>query len=300
MNNYNLLTTLGIGSLTAFFLFFVFFKVLHWKGKMAALATAALMLLLYIPLAVIYWAGIDVFAIHFAFFMMIPYGLGIITGVHDERREREGVDELKKGIHWIPGLIIVFFILLAVVDSVIITFATSGLDGKLAKLVLPASLSGDSGRGIESKFTGTVSYDLQDEEEKFDQYVEQLKKQKKRGWQVSGGWINKPIVNQEAVFKLAVKNKAGEPINGAEIKVSFLRSSQMKKDQFYTLQEKTTGEYSETVKLLEPGCWKMLILIKRNDDVHEIRGDSEVAEMVDGQLVKRECSDGEPEMNTGE
>ena len=86
MHNYNLVLTLGLGSLLAFFLFFIFYKVIHWSGKMSSLATAALMLLIYMPLAVTHWDGIDVFAIHFAFFMMIPYGLGIITGVHARAR----------------------------------------------------------------------------------------------------------------------------------------------------------------------------------------------------------------------
>ncbi|HIO97624.1 MAG TPA: hypothetical protein EYG71_06830, partial [Leucothrix sp.] len=103
MNNYPLVTTLGLGSLLAFSLFFIFFKVINWGGKISALATAASMLLVYVPLAVIYWAGIDVFAIHFAFFMMIPYGLGIITAVHEERRELEGEDAVKTGMHWIPA-----------------------------------------------------------------------------------------------------------------------------------------------------------------------------------------------------
>jgi len=266
---------------------------------MSALATAALMLLLYVPLSATYWAGIDVFAIHFAFFMMIPYGLGIITSVHEERKQREGVTELTTGMHWIPGIIIVFFILLAVVDSIIITFATSGVDGDLAKLVLPKSISGDAGEGLESKFTGNVAYDLQDEEEKFDLYVKQLQKQKLRGWKVTGGWVDtKPVLNQGSLFQLTIKDKVGETITGAKISVDFLRSSKMSVDQNVVLLEKEHGVYSNTVTLGEPGCWKMHIIISRGEDKHVIRGDSEVAEMVDGKLVKRECVDGAPEMDT--
>lgn len=266
---------------------------------MSALVTAALMLLMYVPLSASHWAGIDVFAIHFAFFMMIPYGLGIITGVHEERKQREGVDELKTGMHWIPGLIIVFFILIAVVDSIIITFATKGVDGDLAKLVLPKSISGDAGEGLESQFTGNVAYDLQDEEERFDLYVKQLKKQKQRGWQITGGWVDtKPVLNQGSLFQLTLKDKAGQAVKDAKIHVSFLRSSKMSVDQDYTLLESKQGVYGKTVTLSEPGCWKMHIIISRGGDEHVIRGDSEVAEMVDGKLIKRECIDGEPEMDS--
>lgn len=299
MNNYDLPVTLGAGSIVAFTLFFVFYKLLRWSGKMSALATAATMLLLYVPLAATHWAGLDVFAIHFAFFMMIPYGLGIITSVHAERLHREGGEKLKTGMHWIPGVIVVFFILLAVVDSIIITFATKGVEGDLAKLVLPESISGDAGEGFQSKFTGTVSYDLQDEEERFNAYVEQLKHQKKRGWKVDGGWVNKPILNKNSVFQLSVKDKEGQALGSADVLVKFLRPSSMKVDQHYNLVEKEKGVYAETVKLREPGCWQMQILINRGEDIHEIRGETEVAEIVDGKVVDRECVDGEPEMDTG-
>lgn len=299
MNNHDLIVTLGIGSLTAFALFFVFSKLFHWHGKMSALATAALMLLLYVPLAATHWAGLDIFAIHFAFFMMIPYGLGIITSVHEERKRREGVDELKSGMHWIPGVIIVFFILLAVVDSIIITFATKGVEGDLAELVLPESISGDAGEGFQSKFTGTVAYDLQDEEERFNAYVKQLKEQKARGWQVDGGWQSKPVLNQDAVFQLSVKDKEGKEITGADVLVKYLRPSSMKVDKHYELKETAAGVYAETVNLNEPGCWQMQILIHRGDDIHEIRGDTEVAELIDGQLVNRPCITGEPDMASG-
>ena len=265
---------------------------------MAALATAALMLLLYVPLAATHWAGIDVFAIHFAFFMMIPYGLAIIAGVQEERKEREGVDSLKKGFHWIPGIIIVFFILLATVDAIIITFATKGIEGGLADMILPESISGDAGEGVVSKFTGAVAYDLQDEEEKFDAYVKQLKIQKERGWRVDGGWVKSPVLNEDALFALLIKDKTGNAITGADVSVSFLRASQMSADQHYTLKEEAGGRYVETIKLPLPGCWQLKILIKSGDKLHEIHGDTEVSERLNGQIIKRECVDGEPEMDT--
>ena len=73
----------------------------------------------------------------------------------------------------------------------------------------------------------------------------------------------------------------------------------MSADQHYTLPEEQRGTYSKSVTLAEPGCWQMQILIHRDKDIHEIRGESEVAELVDGKIVPRECVDGEPEMDTG-
>ena len=295
MNNYSLVQTLGSGSLLAFFLFFIFYKVLHWSGKMAALATAACMLLVYVPLSITHWVSIDVFAIHFAFFMMIPYGLGIITGVHAERRELEGANSLKKGLHWIPAFIVVFFILLAVVDSVIISFATTGLGGGLAQMILPKPRGTEVGKNVSSQFTGAVSNDLQDEEKQFDEYVIKLKEQRQLGWKITGGWDKTPLKNQQSVFHLSPKDRNGKAISGAKVSINFRRASDMKLDQTLELTEKENGVYSAPVTLPLAGCWNMKVLITTDENEYEIKGQTEIATMLDGKLVRPECMDGEPD-----
>jgi len=297
MNNHSLVATLGSGSLLAFFLFFVFFKVLHWSGKMSALATAACMLLVYVPLAITHWAGIDVFAIHFAFFMMIPYGLGIITGVHTERRELEGEDSVKKGLHWIPAFIVIFFILIAVVDSVIISFATTGLGGGLAQMLLPEPKGSDVSKKVSSEFTGAVSNNLQDEEKQFDVYVDKLNKQRQRGWKVTGGWAKTPLVNQATVFRLTPKDAAGKEITGAKVVVEFRRASNMKLDQSLKFKETAKGVYTSPVTLSQAGCWGMKMLIVKGTDEQEVKGETEIATMIDGKLVRPPCNDGEPDID---
>jgi len=262
---------------------------------MSALATAACMLLVYVPLSITHWVGIDVFAIHFAFFMMIPYGLGIITGVHAERRELEGVDSLKKGLHWIPALIIVFFILLAVIDSVIISFATTGLGGGLAQLILPEPKSSEVSKKISSQFTGAVANDLQDEEKRFDEYVAKLNKQRLSGWKLTGGWAKTPMVNEEAIFQLKPKDHNGNIITGAKVTINFRRSSNMKLDQLLDLKETQKGTYSTPVTLPLAGCWDMKVLVVKGSNDLEIKGQTEIATMVNGKLVRPECLEGEPD-----
>ena len=297
MNNYSLVQTLGSGSLLAFFLFFVFYKVLHWSGKMSALATAACMLLVYVPLSIMHWVSIDVFAIHFAFFMMIPYGLGIITGVHAERRKLEGADSLKKGLHWIPAFIVIFFILLAVVDSVIISFATTGLGGGLAQMILPEPRGADIGKKVSSQFTGAVSNNLQDEEKQFDKFVVKLKEQRQLGWEITGGWDKTPLVNQQSVFHLNPKDHNGKAITGAKVRINFRRASDMKFDQILELTETGNGVYSVPVTLPLAGCWNMKVLVTKDKNEYEIKGQTEIATMLDGKLVRPECMDGEPDID---
>jgi len=221
--------------------------------------------------------------------------LGIITGVHAERRELEGVDSLKKGLHWIPALIIVFFILLAVVDSVIISFATTGLGGGLAQMILPEPRSGDVSKKISSQFTGAVSNDLQDEEKRFDEYVAKLNKQRLSGWKLTGGWAKTPMVNEEAIFQLKPKDQNGNIITGAKVTINFRRSSNMKLDQLLDLKETQKGIYSTPVSLPLAGCWDMKVLVVKGSNDLEIKGQTEIATMVNGKLVRPECLEGEPD-----
>ena len=264
---------------------------------MSALATAACMLLVYVPLSITHWAGIDVFAIHFAFFMMIPYGLGIITGVHAERRQFEGEESLKKGLHWIPAFIIVFFIMIAVVDSVIISFATTGLGGGLAQMLLPEPRGADVGKKVSSQFTGAVSNNLQDEEKQFDEYVDKLNEQRQRGWKITGRWDKTPMVDQEGIFRLSPKDEAGNIITGAKVTIDFRRSSNMKVDQLLEFEEVDKGIYSAAVTLPLAGCWNMKVVVLKDKNEHEIKGQTEIATLIDGKLVRPECVDGAPELD---
>lgn len=296
MNNYPLIATLGLGSLFAFFLFFVFYKLLRWGGKMAALATAACMLIIYIPLVVTHWDGIDVFAIHFAFFMMIPYGLGIITGVHEERRELEG-DEIERGMHWIPALIIVFFLLLAAWEGFFISSATGGLGTRLAKILLPEPASEDIDRNISSNFTGAVSNNYQDEEKQFDKNVTKLNKQRERGWKIKISWSHTAVVNKISNLIISPVDKAGVAISGADVTVEFRRSSDMSYDKLYKLHETTDGQYSVPVKLTLAGCWTTKILVKKGNDEHETKAQPVISTMIDGKLFTPECIEGEPDVD---
>jgi nitrogen fixation protein FixH len=309
MQNYNLLYTLGGGSLLAFIAFFVFYKLIRLPGKVAALATAAFMLVLYVPLAAMHWPGLDTFAIHFAFFMMIAYGLGMITGIRAERFKREGKDGEKQGwFHWGPAIIVIFFLTVATVDAIIITLATKGLDGKWADLILPEQqtlvkrLDDESrelqalrnkdrlddefkafymddesvGESTQSKFPGTVAYNLQKREADYNQQMARLKAQKERGWQLDGGWEKPAEQNKTAVFEIKMFDKAGEPLPGATVDVGFLRPSDKSKDVHVTFDEVDKGVYRKEVVLTEPGLWTVDIKVTKGEDTHEVVGKTSV------------------------
>ena len=300
MLNQSLLLTLGGGSLLAFFAFFIFYKVLHFKGITSSLITALVMLLIYLPLSILNWPGVDTFAIHFTFFMMIAFGLGLITK-RDETNGRK-----KKALHWGPIVIIVFFILLAMVDSTIINFATKGVEGNFAERLLPEPkkiekkldeesialqekrnrkhlgedfiatyLEGKS-TGTQSKFPGTVSYDVRNREAKYNSDLAQMKIQEERGWQVDGGWLKPPAVDTTETFRLIILNKEGSPLKDLRVEIDFMRPSDKKKDQRHVMSSMGDGSYETVTNLSGAGVWNIEIKAMRGDELHKIKGKTTV------------------------
>jgi nitrogen fixation protein FixH len=281
MDNYSLLTTLGTGVLASFALFFLFYQGFKWNNKLAALVTILLVLGVYIPLAATHWAGIDVFAIHFAFFVMTGYGLGIITS---HRSNRQRLDAKlgqtapagkKPWFHMAPAIIIGFFITLAVVDSIIITLANKGASSEFMARFLPEPRF--STGPITSVFPGAVPHDFKEKYEQFNNHLEQLEVQRERGWQVANGWQVTPRVGKPAVFSISVTDKSGQPVSGAQVEVSFLRSADKTKDKSVVLPESSAGTYGQTVQLDEPGSWVVVLRIQRGDEVHEVKGTTQVS-----------------------
>jgi nitrogen fixation protein FixH len=299
MLDQSLSITLGGGSLISFFIFFIFYKVLHFRGIVAALLTALVILMLYLPLAILNWPGVDIFAIHFAFFMMIAYGLGIITS----RKHKEGQ---KKGLHWGPVVIIVFFILLAMVDSTIINFATKGVEGGFAEALLPEpkkldyKLDAESlalqeqrnkrhlsdefkatylegiNTGTQSKFPGTVAYDIHNREAKYNSDLLQLQQQKARGWKVEGGWLSAPTTKTSQIFRVIMVDKTGIPLKDLQLDIDFMRPSDTQQDQQHRFINKGDGSYEITTRLAVAGLWNIEIRAMQGDILHKIRGKTSV------------------------
>ena len=300
MLNQSLLLTLGGGTLVAFFVFFIFYKIFHYKGVTSSLITALAMLLLYLPLAILNWPGVDTFAIHFTFFMMVALGLGIITSQSDAR----GV--IKKGLHWGPIAIIIFFIILAMVDSTIISFATKGLEGGFAEMILPkpkhlekkldaesialqakrnkkhlnddfkATYLEDVQAGTQSKFPGTVSYDVRNREAKYNSDLKQLQQQQERGWKVEGGWLQAPKTNTTEIFRLVIVDKKGMPLKDLRVEMDFMRPSDKRKDQRHVLTNMGDGSYEVKTNLPDAGLWNIEIRATRGDALHKVTGKTTV------------------------
>lgn len=252
--------------------FILLYRFTNWPGKQVAFLVGLIAVGGYLPFGVMTWKGLDQFAIHIAFYIMIPYVLGIITS-NWEFREGKSNQAGKSWFHWGPATMVAFFIVLAVVDSIIITLAERGMSSNSLARFLPEP---QSAKTAESKFPGTIYHDYKEKESLFNAYQEERRQQEKRGWQVKKGFESAPVRDKPAVFKVEVRDRDGIAIDQAEITGQFLRPSDKQLDIDFTLTEIGNGLYSTELSFPAAGRWDLVLHIRRDDQKHEIRAKTRV------------------------
>ncbi|MDX5333006.1 MAG: FixH family protein [Gammaproteobacteria bacterium] len=267
----NLLVSLGVGVALAFIAFLLLYRFTRLSGKHVAGIVIFAVIGIYVPVSIMSWPGADVFAIHIALYLITPYGLGIITTAREARahEQREG-----RWFHWGPLALVLFFIGLVIVDSTIITLSDKGMSQRMASLLLPEPQAG--GGAMTSFFPGTVAYDYQKKEALYNDYLVRLEEQRARGWQLKRGFVEAPVAGEPAVFRVAISDREGQPIDGAAVHVEFLRPSDQRQDVAYDLTEIEPGLYETRMMLPLPGIWSVVLTVQRGDDLHESRGTTSI------------------------
>jgi len=227
------------------------------SARQAAAVVALATVGLYVPYAIVRWPGGDVFAIHLCIFLLVSLACGMLLG-------RSG----GKGMHWGPAVIAGFFIFVAVSGAVFVAVAERGLSPALRDWLLPES---KSGRAVTSVFPGVVSHDFHQKEALYNQYLQQVERQRQRGWQVEKGWLVDPKANEPAVLRVVARTREGEPITGAAVGGGFLRPSSSKQDVAFTLTETDPGVYESKLLLPLAGNWNLVLQVRKGEDLHEIR-----------------------------
>ena len=261
----NILVTLLGGVSLIVTIFVVLYSVSNMSGKMVATVMAFLVTAIYVPISIFVWPGADVFAIHIALYLVSVYVLGIITSQRDLRRKsgKEGF-----GFHWAPAAIVTFFVILIIMDSFFIMFATKGMDSNIAKLLLPAPKAGGK---VSSHFPGTVSHDYHQKQNQYNDYLKRFETQKLRNWTIRKGWLGEAIENKPAIFRVEIKSDKNKVVKDANVTGVFLRPADSKLDTLFKMQEIEPGIYQQSISLSKPGNWDLILKIQKDNDVHEVR-----------------------------
>ena len=257
----DLIMSIGLGVFAELMIYMLLKRTFKLQAKAAAMAIAMLVVLAYVPWAIMVWPGADVFSIHLAIYLTTAYALGMIGS-------RQG-----KGWHWAPALIVAFFVGVITINIVFVSVAEQGITGLFAEL-LPKPRSADV---ADSRFPGVVSHDYQEKEALYNAYLVEVEEQKVRGWKVNKGWAAKPRLGVATDLIAQVLDRDGVPVEGAKVSGSFLRTSNSREDFSFDLVDVGSGEYRAPITMPKHGLWQMVLMIHKGDDRHEVRATTEVA-----------------------
>ena len=263
---------LPVGIVLQVLLFLLLHRFSALSGKQAAVIVAFLAVGVLVPLALLAWPGGDVLAIYLALFLVTGYLLGIIASHREHRLAMEGGGD-GRWFHWGPVVIILFFCVVFLVNATMVVLSRQGMPESLSRLLLP---EGDRERQVTMAFPGTVARDFHKKEALYNEYLEQVRKQQARGWQVRQGWLEPPLAGQPTPFQVAVTARDGSPVIGARVRVEFLRPSDARLDQRVELLEKDSGLYRASIELPLPGLWSTTLVIERGEDLHEVQANTQV------------------------
>lgn len=272
----NLLLTLAAGV----FFILVLHSAIRFFTSLPSIKTALITFVVlcsvYIPLVLVDRPNIDVFAIQFAIYGVTIYLLTILHGQANINKKliSEGQD-IKKGWHWGPALIISFFVVVIVVNSVFLTVAQQGSDSNLKGMFIPKLKSGNE---VTSYFPGIVEHNYHKKEDQYNEYQKRLGKQRERGWKIKFGWDEKPIANRQATFLISLKNAKNEAITKAKVSGSFQRGNTSSQDQPVTLIEAKDGLYKADITLRFPGRWELLLKVDSPQGDYDLKATTEVFE----------------------
>ncbi len=268
MNNLVLTLTGGAGLMLV--VFHLLWRVARVNGRFAAGLTTLAALAAYLGWAVVRWPGADVVAIHVAVFAVLGYVLGIVAGQR-ERQRREG----RRWFHWGPAALVAFFLVVLAADALFVMVAQQGLGPEWTRRLLPEPRSG--GR-VQSFFPGTVARDYQKREAEYNAYLARVREQQARGWRVRKGWLDRPVAGRPGDFQVEVRDREGRPVYGARVHGTFMWPADKRRDVDFTLEPVGPGLYRGVITLPRPGRWELLLLIEKDDAVHEIKARTRVAD----------------------
>lgn len=233
----------------------------QWAATVTALTTVGL----YVPYSILRWPGGDIFAIHLAIYLLAALVCGMLLSVRSSGQ----------GLHWGPATLIGFFIFVAVFGAVFIAIAEHGVPSWVRDRLFPKPASQ---RETTSIFPGVIAHDFHKKEGLYNQYLQQVERQRQRGWQVHKGWVGEPVIGEPALFRVAVQTREGEPLADATVTGRFLRTSTSQLDVDFALSETAPGVYESTVILPAAGRWNLLLSIRKGDDLHEVQASTAMPE----------------------
>ncbi len=236
-NEFSMTETLFGGLVVAAILFFVVRKA-GLANFWAGILSGVLPFVAYIAYSTQHWPGGDVLTIHFAVYLANA-GLLIVFG---------GMQKKKQSMHWVPKLIIGFFIGLVLLNAIFLSVSTRGLPDVLTRAILP----NPANHQVHTGFPGLIPHDRN---KLYESHVQDIEQQKNLAWNVAIEGLDALRNNLASNVVIKISDKQHQPIIAATVTMELWRMANSADDQTIQFSETSPGEYHATLRLTDEGLW---------------------------------------------
>jgi nitrogen fixation protein FixH len=225
----------------------------YWRGVISgALPTLAIMFY-----SLSHWPGIDVVALHLALYV----ATAIVLTLTGDRKA--GAPRLP--MHWIPKIIVGFFLMLALLMAAFVSISISGLPPSIAKWVMPNV----GGKQVYTGFSGEVPHD-EAAAKVVSQYMKKSLRQRELGWRIEVVGLDQIKLGQASEVTVSARDGAQQPLEGATVTLTIKHPADGgdtgKATKLNTFEP---GRYRALVGMDRPGQWVAVLLIERGQDKFE-------------------------------
>lgn len=236
-NQLSMTETLFGGLVVAAILFFIVRKA-GVSNFWAGILSGVLPFIAYIVYSTKYWPGGDVLTIHFAVYLANA-GLLIVFG---------GMQKKKESMHWVPKLIVGFFIGLVLLNAIFLSISTRGLPDFLTRSILPHP----ENKQVHTGFPGIIPHD---KNKLYESHVQDIEQQKNLAWTVDVQGLDRLKNNLASNVVIKLLDKQHQPIVAATVTIELWRMANSRDDQTIQFSETKPGEYHATIRLNDEGLW---------------------------------------------
>jgi nitrogen fixation protein FixH len=196
-------------------------------------------LLAYFVLILGEWPGLDVVAMHISVFLAA--GL-VLFAVSQFRRRSAG------RMHWIPKLLVGFFLGLVLINGTLLYIATKGLPEPIGRWWL----GGGESAVVYSGFSGVVAHG-QGAAKAVSAELSKSHREQELGWQIEISGLDS--TGPARTIHVRVKDRTGLPVNRIEAELSLQRPGAAQPALILPLAELDGGVYGGVLNLPANGRW---------------------------------------------
>lgn len=225
----------------------------YWRGVISgALPTLAIMFY-----SLSHWPGGDVVALHLALYV----ATAIVLTLTGDRK----AGAVQQPVHWIPKIIIGFFLTLALLMAAFVSISISGLPPFMAQWFLPNA----EHKQIYTGFSGEVPHD-EAAAKMISSHMKKSVRQRQLGWQIEVDGLDRLKLGQASEVIVSVSDSKQKPLEDATVTLLIKHPADVADTgKLIRLNAAASGRYRAQIAMDRPGQWVAVLLIERGQDTFE-------------------------------